>query len=329
MQTLVNDIDCFDGYIHTLEQIILEVENNCKVNTSTLSSKEEESKLELSISDSMLQSAKQEESSREMEYMNAFAKNAQADMEVSAAISSNNPAAIASATAYAVDTFRELQAASTRKEEATSYRQKMDKKVELANANLHNIIKFIDEIKMNFNQKINNLINSSDYGTARLQEAKNILISYHNYSNALGNLNLTKQDLNKKYIEKILAYKITYINSQHAGKVHNGIMFSKYGFPIFDPTFEAKITHEHFNKSRGSHDLIANKYLKKSLQDTPELNKIFSNRQLQQIELNATPDGYTWHHDANPPPGNIQLVKTDIHNAIGHTGGFKTWASIR
>ena len=34
--------------------------------------------------------------------------------------------------------------------------------------------------------------------------------------------------------------------------------------------------------------------------------------------LNKTPDGYTWHHNEN---GTMELVPTDVHGAVAHTGG--------
>lgn len=36
-----------------------------------------------------------------------------------------------------------------------------------------------------------------------------------------------------------------------------------------------------------------------------------------------TPDGYTWHHDAEA--GKMQLVDTETHQKTGHTGGRSIW----
>ncbi len=46
-------------------------------------------------------------------------------------------------------------------------------------------------------------------------------------------------------------------------------------------------------------------------------------RQLEQIENGDTPDGYTWHHDAEA--GKMQLVDTETHQKTGHTGGRSIW----
>ena len=45
--------------------------------------------------------------------------------------------------------------------------------------------------------------------------------------------------------------------------------------------------------------------------------------QMEQILDGETPDGYTWHHDAEV--GKIQLVESDIHMKTGHTGGRTVW----
>jgi hypothetical protein len=40
----------------------------------------------------------------------------------------------------------------------------------------------------------------------------------------------------------------------------------------------------------------------------------------------TSPPGYTWHH--NEELGVMQLVEKDVHQAFGHTGGFKYWEII-
>lgn len=132
----------------------------------------------------------------------------------------------------------------------------------------------------------------------------------------------TYEDLTLRYTQKIEAFKDTYINSSFAGMEKNGITFSEYGFPNFDSVYEAHIPLEDYNSSRGKHFLEANNQLKEAIANDPELAKVFSERQLEQIKLNVTPDGFTWHHDGNPPPGRLQLVDTVIHDEVRHHGGF-------
>ncbi len=332
MQVLVKDVESFDSSIHIIQHTVVEIEDNCRINRELLSGKEEKCRSELSTSDILLQAAITEETLRNIEYAEALANNAQADIELAMALSTGNPIAIAGATAYAAETFHELQEALLRKEEATTHRYNMETRVELANSTLHKITIFLDEVQLNFKQRMNNISHCSEYGIARMHKAKNILESYNSYSNALNsvhNKNLTQKEFNKKYLEKVRAHKETYINNQYAGTVYNNVKFSEYGFPMFGCDFETNIASLYFNESRGVHFRLANESLKANIQHDIKIRDSFSNRQLKQIELGVTPDGYTWHHDGNPPPGNLQLVKTVIHNGIGHTGGYKTWASSR
>jgi hypothetical protein len=55
----------------------------------------------------------------------------------------------------------------------------------------------------------------------------------------------------------------------------------------------------------------------------PELAGKFSPEQQEDIKDGKTPEGYTWHHDAEP--GKMQLVDSDIHGDTEHTGGRTIW----
>jgi hypothetical protein len=39
--------------------------------------------------------------------------------------------------------------------------------------------------------------------------------------------------------------------------------------------------------------------------------------------LDRTPPGYSWHHHEDT--GRMQLVPSELHGAVGHTGGFSIW----
>lgn len=49
---------------------------------------------------------------------------------------------------------------------------------------------------------------------------------------------------------------------------------------------------------------------------------------------NGTPDGYTWHHSENirtsggKTTGEMQLVRTDVHDAVPHSGGCQRYRAI-
>ena len=66
-----------------------------------------------------------------------------------------------------------------------------------------------------------------------------------------------------------------------------------------------------------------NAQLKEALEKNPELKNQFDAEQLTQIEKCKTPDGYTWHHDAEI--GKLQLVDQKTHKETVHTGGRKIW----
>lgn len=133
----------------------------------------------------------------------------------------------------------------------------------------------------------------------------------------------TMQDIENAYMEKLKAKKDSFITSSKADEL--GIKISQYNMPEFKSIFEQRITIEHFDKERYVHDRIANKALKETIANNDELKKNFNSRQLQQIESGITPDGFTWHHDGNPPPGRMQLVDSYIHSSLRHTGGYSLW----
>ena len=55
------------------------------------------------------------------------------------------------------------------------------------------------------------------------------------------------------------------------------------------------------------------------------LRDYFTEDQIDDIMHGIQPDGFTWHH--NEKEGLMQLVKTDIHDKTGHTGGMSIWGN--
>lgn len=96
-------------------------------------------------------------------------------------------------------------------------------------------------------------------------------------------------------------------------------------FPDFDEVskFETKLDKDMYESSDREQFKECSKKLKEAVENDPELAKQFTDEQLEQIKNGDTPDGYTWHHDAEP--GRMQLVPTDIHQKTGHTGGQAVW----
>ena len=97
-----------------------------------------------------------------------------------------------------------------------------------------------------------------------------------------------------------------------------------YSFPEFDSVFEAQLSEDLYTSSDLEQFNECNKQLKDWCENnTEEANNKFSQSQLEQINANEAPKGYTWHH--NEDVGKMQLVDSEIHQQTGHTGGRAIW----
>lgn len=94
-------------------------------------------------------------------------------------------------------------------------------------------------------------------------------------------------------------------------------------FPEFDSQFDAQISQDLYEASDRKQFSECNNQLECAVECDTELRKMFNRNQLEQIENGDTPDGFVWHHDAEP--GKIQLVDFEIHASTGHTGGRIVW----
>ena len=93
--------------------------------------------------------------------------------------------------------------------------------------------------------------------------------------------------------------------------------------PKFESVFDARLPEELYKATDVEQFNECNKQLKEAIKNDPELAKKFTKEQLEQIENGDTPDGYTWHHDAET--GKMQLVDSKVHAQTGHTGGKVIW----
>lgn len=93
--------------------------------------------------------------------------------------------------------------------------------------------------------------------------------------------------------------------------------------PEFESSYDAQLP-EHMHQSTDREQFKeCNSQFKNEVEANKELREQFDDEQLDQIENGDTPDGYTWHHDAEV--GKMQLVETEIHQKTGHTGGRSIW----
>ncbi|MBV4450362.1 HNH endonuclease [Clostridium tyrobutyricum] len=93
--------------------------------------------------------------------------------------------------------------------------------------------------------------------------------------------------------------------------------------PEFDSVFDAQLPEALFESTDNEQFSECNRQLKEAIQNDPELAAQFTDEQLEQIMNGDTPDGYTWHHDAEK--GKMQLVDAKTHAQTGHTGGKAIW----
>ena len=130
--------------------------------------------------------------------------------------------------------------------------------------------------------------------------------------------------------------KIPCRNEDLAGKKHpeTGVPFERkiidvngeklsVVVPEFDSPFETKLAEDKLTAPDLEQFKECNANLKEAIHNDESLKEKFTDEQLEQIENGDTPDGYTWHHDAEV--GKMQLVDTETHQKTGHTGGRAIW----
>lgn len=93
--------------------------------------------------------------------------------------------------------------------------------------------------------------------------------------------------------------------------------------PEFDSVFDAQLPEGLFESTDNEQFSECNRQLKEAVQNDLEVAAQFTDEQLEQIMNDETPDGYTWHHDAEKEK--MQLVDAKTHAQTGHTGGKAIW----
>lgn len=140
-------------------------------------------------------------------------------------------------------------------------------------------------------------------------------------------------------LETLKAQNIETINNSFEGTLHSetGVPFERkvvediYGnkvngvYPDFKEhrVFEVKLPDDRLQAFDKIQFDCCNEKLKESYDKGTINTENFTERQLQQIKNGDKPEGFTWHH--NEVKGRMELVKSDIHEATGHTGGKSIW----
>lgn len=130
--------------------------------------------------------------------------------------------------------------------------------------------------------------------------------------------------------------KINCINERLEGKNHpeTGVSYEKREVevdgknfevvvPNFESSYDAQLPRDLYKNTDRQHKIECNKQLKSEIEDNEKLREKFTPDELEMIENEDTPDGYTWHHDADE--GKMQLVDTEKHEITRHTGGRAIW----
>lgn len=93
--------------------------------------------------------------------------------------------------------------------------------------------------------------------------------------------------------------------------------------PEFESAYDVQLPEELLEATDKEQFDECNMQLKEAIEKDPELRSKFTDEQIEQIMDGETPDGYTWHHDAEK--GKMQLVDSKTHAQTGHTGGKAIW----
>jgi len=344
----VKNIEILESVNSTTNTILLSTTNEANTSMNEVTSKLSEVEQELIVSQNMLEACQTQELYTQGVLADKTSEHLYSEAELSEAIALGNPMAIASASAEVARTANEVRMAEREYEEAKQSRYKMEERVELINRAYHKCNELLEHLQTIFGSSIDNFDSLYQTLNTRLSNAKSILESYlsqdsrdlsiteqrsvvsEKYQHKLNQYNqgnISKEELNKVYIEKLNHQKENFIESQYA-QIEN-VKISKYGLPEFESKYNVFIQPKEYDKSRANHFRTANNNLKMKIEADENLKEQFTSRQLEQINMTKNPEGYTWHHDGNPPPGRIQLVKTDKHDKVRHDGGYSLWTERR
>ena len=345
---LVKDIESLDALSSNTQILLVATDSEINISLKEVNTKLNEVEQELSVSNSMFDVARANETYKEGVLSTKMAEHLYAEGTLASAIASGNPIAIAEASSEVARTAHEVMIAEQELEEARQSRVRMENRVDIVTTSYNQVQELLENLQTIFTNNLRQMESLYQTLVVRLTSAKSSLESYlsQNYDNSNIDIrqnitsekyeyllfqhkqgNVSKKELNDAYIEKLQSLKENFRSSQYAKE--EGVKISKYGLPEFDSEIDIFIKSEDFEKSREKHFRVCNSSLKKKIEKDEELKNQFSKRELEQIQMGKTPEGYTWHHDGNPPPGRMQLVETHKHDRVRHDGGYSLWKKRR
>lgn len=345
---LVKDIESLDVLVLNTQTLLESTDNEINISLQEVNTKLNEVEQELSVSNGMLDVARENETYKEGVLAKKVAEHLHAEGRLASAMALGNPIAISYASSEVARTAHEVMIAEQELEEARQSRIRMEKRVELVTQSYKQVQELLEILETIFTNNLARFDSLNQTLVVRLTSAKSNLESYlsQNYDNSTIDIkksiatekyeyllfqhkqgNVSKKELNDAYTKKLLSLKEKFRSSQYAKE--EGVKISKYGLPEFDSKIDVFIESKDFEKSREKHFRVCNGGLKKKIEEDEEFKNQFSKRELNQIEIGKTPEGYTWHHDGNPPPGKMQLVETNKHDKVRHDGGYSLWKKRR
>jgi len=338
----VKSIESLKTLNFSISKIVDITTDEIRVSVTEIREKLNEIQDELSISQNLLEVSIQKEIYTKSLLASRITEHLQAEARLASAIASSNPIEISIASSDVTETAYKVHIAEEEYEEATQSRIRMEDRIELVNRSYQTIENLLEKTESLFNDKLYNLTSQFEILTTRLTHGYSNLESYlfqsynkldipiqqhiisERYEYSLlkhKQGKITQKELNEAYINKLESS--TFRVSKYAEE--EGVEISKYGLPKFKSEIDTSIQSKDFEKSREYHFRVCNRYLKNRIEDDEEFRSKFSKRELQQIQIGKTPEGYTWHHDGNPPPGRMQLVKSKQHDRVRHDGGYSLW----
>lgn len=183
MQTDVKDVNILLQTVSFLSYNQEEIKNKINNILHSIENKKEIINNELSISNNFLNVAKVNEMQKQTILSQKTIQLTRAIQQEAVALSSGNPAAIASATAFVAKATHEEIIANREFQNARQNRIKMERRLELVQKAQYHIEKLYENSKREFNSQLTIINNSTEISKTRLSKANSDLNNYLNSNN--------------------------------------------------------------------------------------------------------------------------------------------------
>jgi len=180
LQTDVKDVSILLQTVSFLSQNKNNIKENINFITINLEKKQDEINNELNITNNFLNVAKVNEMQKQTILSQKTIQLTRAVQQEAIALSSGNPVAIASATAFVAKATHEEMIANSEFQNARQNRINMERRLELVQKAQHHIERLYENSKREFNSQITIINNSTEISKIRLSKASSDLNNYLN-----------------------------------------------------------------------------------------------------------------------------------------------------